>query len=240
MAPASRHQSALMRILILNGLVPVAVIVVLAGTVGLQALRTKAQMDWVAHSVEVEREIGEAAQLINRMDAGIQKYLLTGRVAMKEPFLDTRRGAEDQIARLQGLVADNATSVAHVSGLAGALGIWDDHAEASLRPLPTPARLVILAESTALMGTVRERLQAVRAHENRVFADRQTGLQFESGILSLAAALAIFLGGGFFALFSMRQYRTLNEVFQRNAQKLASQQEELNALNEELNAANEE
>jgi signal transduction histidine kinase len=239
MATAYR-QPALMRILILNGLVPIAVIVVLAGTVGWQAVRTKAQMDWVAHSVEVEREIGEAAQLINRMDAGIQNYLSTGRVSSKEPFLATRRGAEDQIARLQGLVADNATSAALVSDLAGALGIWDDHAEAGLKPMPAPARLVVLAESTALMGRVRDRMQAIRAHENRIFADRQVALQFESGILSVAAALAIILGGGFFALFSMRQYRTLNEVFQRNTQTLASQQEELNALNEELNALNEE
>jgi signal transduction histidine kinase len=227
-----------MRTLVLNGLVPVAMVIVLAGVVGWQAVRTKTQMDWVTHSASIHRQIGEVSLSVNRMESSIQGYLLTGRPALREQFLNTHLGAEDEVAHLQGLVTNNPTSVALVSEIAGALSIWDAHAQEALKAQDAPSRLVRMAENAKLMGPVRERLQTYRDHENRLFAAREVALQFEGGILGLVAGLAILLGGAFFALFSLRQFRMLNDVFQRNARDLASQQLQLNDLNEQLNQDN--
>jgi signal transduction histidine kinase len=228
-----------MRTLVLHGLVPVALVaLVLTGVVGFQARRTKVQMDQVAHSATVHRQIGEVSLAVSRMESSIQEHLLTGRAEPGQRFLNTHRGAADELAHLKALVDGNAQSVTLVSQLDASVQGWNTHAQRALWTQSTPARMSQMVQSAQLMSRVRESLVTFRDHENRLFSTRQIAMDFEIGLMRLAAALAILLGGAFFALFSMRQFRMLNGVFQRNTRDLASQQEQLNALNAELNQDN--
>jgi signal transduction histidine kinase len=157
---------------------------------------------------------------------------------MGQRFLSIHRGAADEVTQLRSLVGDNAQSVALVSQIGSTLNSWDAHAQQALWTRTTPARLSQMMQSAELMSRVRERLVAFRDHENRRFTEHQIAMEFEIGLMRLAAGLAILLGGAFFALFSMRQFRMLNGVFQRNTRDLARQQEQLNALNAQLNQDN--
>jgi PAS domain S-box-containing protein len=101
-----------------------AVLVVLASAAYQTTAANQQAADAVSHSLQVIGTAHEALTSIVDMETGYRGFLLTGREEFLEPYQQGQVTAEQNLAELEALTADNSTQSAHWHGLAGRVQEW--------------------------------------------------------------------------------------------------------------------
>lgn len=238
MAQDLQTDKAIRMTLVSNAIVPMLAILLLAGLTAWLGALTDAQAGWVAHSLQVERQLYGVDALLGRLEGDHRGFLLTDEAAFRARYRVAASRIGPALAQLAFLVKDNRRQEALVEQLRAAEGSWQAR-------LATTSRLRERDDRRFSRSFARDdrALQALH-HDVRVIARAERGLLLtrEAAFrrdtrVTGWTALATLLGAiAFFAGYSWRQFGLIASEFDRRTVVIDRQKEELQAQNEELHA----
>ncbi|MGE0180251.1 MAG: CHASE3 domain-containing protein [Sphingomonas sp.] len=162
-------------------------------------LRQQDSFEGVRHTLEVESELAQVAERLQRAEAGSRGFLLSGRSDFLEPYEEARRSLTTDLDRLRALVADNAHQADSVDRLR-ALAIQRMQflrfaIEHYWRGVPNPPQNFLRGQ--ALMDQFRDLADEMKSEEDRLLALRSRAAnrqaRWAAVALGVSAALVILL-----------------------------------------------
>jgi len=220
------------RILRVSLLVPVLVVLVMAGIVAWEVTQLRTALGWVDHT---DRVISQARLMFRSIvdeETGLRGYLLTHHDDFLEPYNAALPRVEDGFTRLPQLVADHPEQIQRLqqirtsydAWLADAKGILD--ADADLIPNTYEGNL----QAKQMMDHIREQMDEFldaeyRLRDERVRRSADLDKLFFASLIGLSAALGTVL-----VLFTRRQLfglsRTYEGALKDSREKTAQVQEQ--------------
>ncbi|HEY9897930.1 MAG TPA: diguanylate cyclase [Pantanalinema sp.] len=231
----------LRRTLIVNGLGPALVIVLLYVILIWQFAKVRSEADAVTHTVLVQEGVSQMDSLLANAAAGLHGYRLAGRPEFLRSFTQSQARVDAIAASIEDLVADNPSQSAAIRKIRSLVPHWYHNADLSMRvssPSAATIRLMLSADGAPMLDEIHGRLRAMHDQEGHILRARQKRLGRSNSLAMTLGAVAILLVLGFFALFSLRQFRILNRHFQQNLRDLRRQKSELLEMTCSLAASN--
>lgn len=154
----------------------------------------------VAHTLTVENKVTGILSRLQDAETGQRGYLLTGRDSFLEPYRESERRLESDLDALDREIADNPRQRARAAGLRRVSVERQRHlAEviAGFRRTGTVDR-DLLGVGKQLMDDIRLRVGAMKAEEDRLFAERSEASRRTAQLMMAARVvilIAIFLLG---------------------------------------------
>jgi signal transduction histidine kinase len=182
------------------------------------AARTRADEEWVRHTLLVRNQLAQVLTLVQRAETTQRGFLLTGRDAYLAPYNDAVEALPTVLDDLASLVADNPKQQQSIERLrqliSGKLSeirsTLDEHKAGR-----ADEALAIVNSDAGLkaMNEIRELISAVQAEESRLLATRQSRAETSSRLLQIGAGAAFLLAcaaGVLLAFYSRRSFSELH------------------------------
>lgn len=227
------------RILRQTLLLPVLLLLVLAGFVFWQLLQSSRAFSALDHSDQVTTQVTEIQKLIIDQETGLRGFQLTGNSAMLDPYHQALRQIPDRFTSLAALLPGRPNQQQRLAELRDHYQIWLAFAENMLTS-PAGARNDPQLNSTgkALMDAVRASCTAMLDAESRVRKKRSESiLEVEKRelVTILAASLVVALSLGLFTrnrlkLVSRGYESALGEARRKSAELYESRQRFMTTL----------
>jgi PAS domain S-box-containing protein len=221
---ADPKELSVRRLLLFNGLIPLLVIVLLGVLLAWQLWQAKMESDWVAQSLEVDRHASAVAIALDKLEAGRRGYAITGHRSMVRPYEEARGELKLHLATFEALVAGEPFQRAAVQELAQRITTLDGLVDTELALIAKDeAHFEQATRVEALLDDVREQLAAFRGAEGQLLRQRQDRLRQDGWVLGGLSLVGLWGAAGFFAVFSLRQYRELERSYRANEALLQEQ-----------------
>lgn len=189
---------------------------------------------WVRHTYEVLTVAERLLVSVTNAETAQRGYLLTGEETYREGYRTARQVAEEAAAEITRLTRDNARQRERLAGLQPVLrrrlDVMAEVMQARERGDASAAgRALQSGGGAALMQRIQAGMQAVRAEEERLLAERSA----ETDRQATRAALVILGGTG--ALFGLLAFATF--LIERDARRRRSAELALRESEERLRLA---
>ncbi|HEY9900803.1 MAG TPA: response regulator [Pantanalinema sp.] len=212
------------RILILNSAVPLGVLTLIGLLLAWELGQVFDQGAWLTRSIEVRRQSNLVAALLAQIESAHRGFLITGDMRFAKPLINGVPRVERELGNLSRLLSDSPTQVAQAEGIRRLEAQWYANAqhERDLKRAGDPQWLESIRQGRGerLMASMRGLLGQINAEESRAGAERQGALEYQGRITATLAAAGFLLTLSFFALFSVRQYRILEDRYQDMKRRL--------------------
>lgn len=236
-----RQPPSLRRSLLLNGMIPLLLILLLGFLLFGQVLRVKDEAALVAHTNVVQRQANHVLSLMAGAESDLRGFLITGEDAFRQSHARLNFRIGQELAGLERLVGDSPTQVRAIRAIEQSWPRWERNAsqeiQAHQRGNLEVRHYVLGPNGAPLMQELQQRLRAFLDQEGVHLAERQAALWRTSRISGLIGGGGLLLAMAFFALFSFRQFRLLNRFYRGNIQALEAQKTELMSLTASLEEA---
>lgn len=173
-------------------------------------------ISWVEHTDRVTRDAVEAQREQAEMQSAVRGFLLTGNADFLRPFEASERHAQELLAELQTLVADNPPQAARAADLADLQRRWSDYARDVIERKRggEPNETILQAgrgkqladEIRSISNTFVQAEHALRDARNR--QANRTAVSTVIGYLLFSVLVS-----GVLAFFGRRQLMNLSEAY---------------------------
>jgi PAS domain S-box-containing protein len=208
------------------------ILVLIAGCVGLwwsNTHRLARAADWVRHTQEVEQRLESLNGALIALESGARGYALSGEPAFRGDELRGEQQAQERLADLRLMTADNKNQQTSLDELTRAVDAKlsfsrDMLAERDRDGVGGAAAVVATRRGLALMGPVANLLTKMRAEEERLLSGRTSELEqarrqtllLGSGMMALLLTALVCLG---FLIRADRRARRLSAEATRRSEE---------------------
>ncbi len=227
------------RILRVSLLIPVLLILSMAGIVAWEVMQLRTALGWVDHTDRVISEARLTLRSIVDEETGIRGYLLTRRDDFLQPYNAAVPRVEKQFAKLPPLVADNPEQLSRLQQLRDTYDRWLADSKVILSQTPVmsstnleaqPPSLEPQLQGKQLMDDIRAQMDEFMDAEYRLRDERvRRSADLDRIFFASLAGLTILLGTTL-VLFTRRQLlglsKTYEEALQDSRAKTAAVQEQ--------------
>jgi CHASE3 domain sensor protein len=159
-----RKLPSLRRSLLVNGTIPLLLILLLGCLLFGQVLRVKDEAALVAHTISVQRQANHVLSLMAGAESDLRGFLITGEDAFRQSHQRLNARIEHELENLEHLVGDNATQVLMVRTIEQTWPRWEQNASQEIHAYQggnLQVRHYVLGPSGApLMQEMQDRLRA--------------------------------------------------------------------------------
>ena len=208
--------------------VPVALLILLAGVLGVEILTLNQSLHQVDHTDQVITNARQTLRYMVDMESSARGFELTG----DERFLKTFQNAESQVPSsidaLTQLTGDNPTQQARIREIRTLDENWVRWAEHEIaaRPSKKPTEDELMQGDT-LMEQIRSRGREIVAEEERLLHLRTRRATYLSRVvLFTAIGLSLIVAGLLFTL-TRRELRELSQNYERHIRAEAEKSRQL-------------
>jgi PAS domain S-box-containing protein len=220
------------RILRVSLLIPVLVILAMAGVVGVEVQQLRTALGWVDHTDRVIAEVRLAFRSMVDEETGLRGYLLTRRDEFLEPYNEALPRVDVEFEKLPQLVADNPEQLQRIQQLRNSYDKWLAYSKAMLSPdaALTANTYEANLQGKQLMDDIRRQIDELVQEEydlrdQRVRKSSDLDRLFFGSLVGLTVLLGTTL-----VLFTRRQLLGLSssyeEALQDSRQKTSQVQEQ--------------
>lgn len=195
---------------------PLVLLLLLAGISIGQITRLLAALRWVDHTDQVISQANVAQKLLLDLETGLRGYLLTGQQNFLEPYAQASATVDSSLQQLQNLVSDNPIQEQR----ANALMVQAQQLKAQVQPTlrrrqrgqPEPIRE--LEHQKQSMDRIRQEIATFIATEVQLRNQRSQTAQQTTQSVVLTSLLLAFGVGAVLAFFLRRQILQVSLTYQ--------------------------
>ena len=216
-------------------LVPVLLLVLLAGTLVVEIVLLSVSLRWVDHSDQVISTARQLQRQVIQMETGLRGYYLTGDQTFLESYTEAKSNVPAQADYLLSLTADNPSQQQRLKQLRNVNDRWIQWADEQMRrghqPLPSPADLLV---GQQLMTESRQRQRDFVGAEEALRRRRSAQTKaLNDTIVGSAVGLSLLTAFLLFT-FTRRELLALSSTYERHLQSEAQQKQQLKESREWL------
>ncbi len=219
------------RILRISLLIPVLVILAMAGIVAWEVTQLRTALGWVDHTDQVIAEVRFTLRSIVDEETGLRGYLLTRREEFLQPYNDALPTVEAEFGKLPQLVAENPEQLQRIEQLRTTYDKWLAYSKSMLgqESALTSGSFEANIQGKQLMDDIRAQMEDFMNSEHelrdeRVRKSADLDRMFFGSLIALAVVLATTL-----VLLSRRQLLGLSHSYEealRDSREKSSQAQE--------------
>ena len=209
-------------------LLPIFLLLLLAGFIIWQIWYSAAQQRWVDHSDRVIEKTIRLEKLIIDQETGLRGFQLTGDDPMLAPYRAASGPISNDFAALHQLVSDNPAQLANLANVRDRYTLWVDFAQAVLDKHPGAVNDPRLNQrGKELMDNLRAAVEAMLQTEGELRRHRsRVALETEHREL-IAVVISSLVVGTLLAAFTSSRLRLVSRTYDTTLEELSSQAEEI-------------
>jgi signal transduction histidine kinase/CHASE3 domain sensor protein len=221
-------QTNFKRRLTLALVLPLLLMLLLAGILFGQIDHLTHSMDWVNHTDQVIAQANYTEKLIINQETGVRGYLITGNRQFLEPYQKSRGAIASTFDNFRQLVADNPSQVQRLTKVRSLYNQWSEYAQQMISLKQQAGNYQaesINLQGKQLMDSIRTEMVSFIQTEERLRNNR-TRMAQESSRSLIIIGIPLFLSMGvILAFFIQRQLISVAKSY-KLALKVAQEREE--------------